>query len=105
MQNTPNANLVGNNVVDDSTYYVMGRDLIADGTKLDGVDANASADGVGVVVNSGSTVAGLPGAPTVGMMRRVTDATTPAIGSTVAGGGAAAALVWYNGSNWTVIGI
>lgn len=53
---------------------------------------------------SGSTVAGL-GTPSVGMIARVTDADTPAIGSTVVGGAAAAALVWYNGSNWTVIGV
>jgi hypothetical protein len=51
------------------------------------------------------TVATLPGTPTVGMMARVTDANSPSIGSTVAGSGAAAALVWFNGSNWTVIGV
>ncbi len=51
------------------------------------------------------TVATLPGAPTVGMIARVTDATSPTVGSTVTGGGAAAALVWYNGTNWTVIGV
>jgi hypothetical protein len=27
------------------------------------------------------------------------------VGSTVAGGGAAAALVWYNGAAWKVIGV
>jgi hypothetical protein len=60
----------------------------------------------GVVRMAGAhTVATLPGTPTVGMLARVTDADTPAVGSTVTGGGAAAALVWYNGSNWTVIGI
>jgi hypothetical protein len=53
----------------------------------------------------GLTVATLPSSPTVGMIARVTDATAPAVGSTVAGGGAAAALVWWNGSNWTVIGV
>jgi len=52
----------------------------------------------------GVTVAGLP-TPSTGMMARVTDATTPIVGSTVVGGGAAAALVWYNGANWTVIGV
>lgn len=51
------------------------------------------------------TVATLPGTPTVGMIARVTDAAAPAVGSTVAGSGAAAALVWYNGTNWTVIGV
>jgi hypothetical protein len=52
----------------------------------------------------GVTVAGLP-TPSTGMMARVTDATMPIVGSTVVGGGAAAALVWYNGANWTVIGV
>lgn len=50
------------------------------------------------------TVATLP-TPSTGMMARVTDATAPVIGATVAGSGAAQALVWYNGANWTVIGV
>lgn len=50
------------------------------------------------------TVATLPTA-SVGMIARVTDANSPSVGSTVSGGGAAAALVWYNGSNWTAIGV
>jgi hypothetical protein len=51
------------------------------------------------------TVATLPGTPAVGMVARVTDATAPAVGTTVAGGGAAAALCWYNGASWSVIGV
>jgi hypothetical protein len=51
------------------------------------------------------TVATLPGTPAVGMIARVTNATAPVVGTTVAGGGAAAALVWYNGANWSVIGV
>ena len=58
-----------------------------------------------VRVVTGLTVATLPGTPLVGMVARVTDATAPVVGSTVTGGGAAAALVWYNGANWTVIGV
>jgi hypothetical protein len=27
------------------------------------------------------------------------------VGSTVTGGGAANALCWYNGTNWTVLGV
>jgi hypothetical protein len=54
--------------------------------------------------DNGYTVATLP-TPTVGMIARVTDANSPSVGSTVSGSGAAAALVWYNGSNWTVIGV
>ena len=51
------------------------------------------------------TVATLPGTPAVGMIARVTDALAPAVGVTVTGGGAAAALVWYNGANWSVLGV
>jgi hypothetical protein len=50
------------------------------------------------------TVATLP-TPATGMIARVTDATAPAVGTTVVGGGAAYALVNYNGANWTVIGV
>lgn len=63
-------------------------------------------DTIGSVrVATALTVATLPGTPTVGMIARVTDASAPTIGSTVAGGGAAAALCWYNGTDWTVLGI
>lgn len=82
------------------------------GTGADNVPLNLTAAGTGTIkVNSvaevavSSTVANLPAAPAVGMLTRVTDATAPAVGSTVAGGGAAAALVWWNGTNWTVIGV
>jgi hypothetical protein len=82
------------------------------GTGADDIPLNLTAAGTGTVkVNSvaevavSSTVANLPATPVVGMLTRVTDATAPAVGSTVTGGGAAAALVWWNGSNWTVIGV
>jgi collagen type VII alpha len=57
-----------------------------------------------VTPGRGVTVAGLP-TPSTGMIARVTDALLPMIGSTVAGGGAAYALVNYNGASWTVIGV
>jgi len=57
-----------------------------------------------IVISNGVLVTDLPSGP-IGMIARVTDATTPAVGSTVTGGGAAAALCWYNGTNWTVIGV
>jgi hypothetical protein len=41
---------------------------------------------------------------TVGLVTSVTDANAPTIGSTVAGSGAAKAMVWCNGANWTVTG-
>jgi hypothetical protein len=63
-------------------------------------------DTVGSVqITTALTVATLPATPLVGMMARVTDATSPVVGMTVTGGGAAAALCWYNGTNWTVIGV
>jgi hypothetical protein len=56
-------------------------------------------------LQQGTTTALLPSPPAVGMIRRVTDATTPAVGSALTGGGAAQALVWYNGTAWRVIGV
>jgi len=53
---------------------------------------------------TGFTVGTLPTGET-GDIARVTDASAPSVGSTVSGGGAANALCWYNGTNWTVIGI
>ena len=44
-------------------------------------------------------------ASSLGVVGYVTDATTPAVGSTVVGGGAAVAMVWSNGANWTVTGV
>jgi hypothetical protein len=60
--------------------------------------------GTSITPGRGVAVASLP-TPTTGMIARVTDATAPTIGTTVVGGGAAYALVNYNGANWTVIGV
>jgi hypothetical protein len=49
-------------------------------------------------------VSSLPSPAIVGQIARVTDANAPVIGSTVTGSGVTAALCWYNGSNWTVLG-
>jgi hypothetical protein len=54
-------------------------------------------------INAASTVANLPSAPTLGMIRVVTDATSPDGDEVLAGGGAAKAIVWYNGTNWIVM--
>jgi hypothetical protein len=35
----------------------------------------------------------------------VEDSSSPTVGSTVSGGGSDNALVWYNGTNWIVIGV
>ena len=50
------------------------------------------------------TVGTLP-AGALGMMARVTDSLAPTLGSTVVAGGAANALVWYNGTSWKVFGM
>lgn len=55
-------------------------------------------------LNGSSTVANLPASPTRGMVRVVTDANGPVVGTVVAGGGSASAMVWYNGTAWRVIG-
>jgi hypothetical protein len=60
--------------------------------------------GTSITPGAGVAVASLP-TPTTGMVARVTNALAPTVGATVAGGGAAQALVWYNGANWTVIGV
>jgi hypothetical protein len=75
-------------------------DLQVNGSSRFSVDATGSAR-----VVTGLTVATLPSSPAVGMIARVTNALAPAMGVTVVGGGAAAALVWYNGANWSVIGV
>ena len=51
------------------------------------------------------TVAALPSPPVAGTVVYVTNATAPTLGAIVAGGGAATALVWYNGAAWRVIGV
>ncbi len=40
-----------------------------------------------------------------GAVAYVTDALAPTLGATVVTGGAAKAMVWYNGANWTVTGV
>jgi hypothetical protein len=79
-----------------STTFLQAR--LAD----DSGDAGFSA--ANVQAATAYTVATLP-TPATGMIARVTDATAPVIGATVTGGGAAYALVNYNGANWTVIGV
>jgi len=52
----------------------------------------------------GVTAANLPASPQLGQEAVVTDATAPAWGAAVVGGGALFALVTWNGTAWTVIG-
>jgi hypothetical protein len=57
------------------------------------------------VIHAGVTVANLNAAPTTGEVQSVTDALAPVAGAAVAAGGAAKALVWWNGAAWNVIGV
>jgi hypothetical protein len=60
-----------------------------------------------LAIQDGTTVALLPTSPTarVGNITRVTDgAAALTWGATVTGGGTAQYLVWYNGTDWTVLG-
>jgi hypothetical protein len=51
------------------------------------------------------TVATLPSSPSIGSMANVTDGTSGlAWGATVTGGHSTPYLVWWNGTNWTVVG-
>lgn len=50
------------------------------------------------------TFAGLPGAPTAGMIRAVSDSNTVVWGAVIAGGGGNQVLAYYNGTAWTVAG-
>ena len=48
-------------------------------------------------------VGALNATPTVGEIQTVNDALAPVAGAAVAAGGAANALVWWNGAQWTVV--
>jgi hypothetical protein len=50
------------------------------------------------------TFATLPSSPAAGMMSYITDSNTSTHGATAAAGGANKVMVWYNGTNWTVMG-
>ena len=56
-------------------------------------------------IAAGVTVANLNAAPTTGEIQSVTDSLAPVAGAAVAAGGAAKALVWYNGAQWTVVAV
>ena len=50
------------------------------------------------------TFATLPSSPIAGMQRYITDCNTVVWGANAAGGGTNKVMVWYNGTNWTVMG-
>ena len=71
---------------------------------IDG-DGNTNIEN-GLLVNAATFVTGtLPASPALGMQAVVTDATAPAVGLPYTGGSNVNALIWYNGTAWTVIGI
>jgi hypothetical protein len=52
-----------------------------------------------------TTYANRPPSPTTGNQACFTDSNTTIWGATIAGGGASNVMAWYNGTNWTVVGI
>jgi hypothetical protein len=50
------------------------------------------------------TFATLPSSPVAGMQRYITDCNTVVWGANAAGSGTNKVMVWYNGTNWTVMG-
>ena len=56
-------------------------------------------------IAAGVAVGSLNASPTTGEIQSVTDALTPVAGAAVAAGGAAKALVWWNGAQWTVVAV
>jgi hypothetical protein len=50
------------------------------------------------------TFATLPRSPVAGMQAYITDCNTATWGAIAAGGGSSKVMIWYNGSNWTVMG-
>lgn len=72
---------------------------------LESTDVQAALEEL--ALNTGVTIANLPGTPSTGMTARITDGDAAlAWGATAvnSGSGATPYLVWYNGSNWTVVG-
>jgi hypothetical protein len=55
-------------------------------------------------LNAAVTFANLPAAPTLGMVRVVSDGTETTVGAVANGGGSAKVMVWYNGTAWRIIG-
>jgi len=91
-----------NTAANDVTLAANGKDLLLSAGSGKTVKITHVAE-----VASSSTIAGLPASPVVGMVTRVTDGDSGlTFGNTVVNSGAGATpyLVWYNGTNWTVIG-
>jgi hypothetical protein len=84
---------------------ITGSSFLGGGTEIFRVDTSSKASANSFEVAEAYTVATLP-AGTVGQIARVTDGDTGlAWGDTVVSGSPATPyLVWYNGTNWTVMG-
>ena len=86
------------------TTYYTGFGAGISGVSAGVLEANSgTAGGACSIQYNTFTVATLPGT-TKGRVASVSDALVPVIGNAVLGGGAAFALVVYNGAQWTVIG-
>jgi hypothetical protein len=59
---------------------------------------------VGHTKLTAKTFATLPSNPVAGMQAYITDCDTTTWGANAAGAGSNKVMVWYNGTNWTVIG-
>ena len=107
---TTSANVTAGNLTTSGRLSVTGNSNVGLNSNVGGI---LSVTGNIVCVSSvqaskllcGSTDTGNLGTPVLGAIQVVTNATSPTIGNVIAGGGTAKALVWYNGSNWTVIGV
>jgi hypothetical protein len=88
--------------------FVMttGGTSIGSGTEILRIDTSSNVQANSFEASNGYTVAGLP-AGTVGQIARITDGDAAlAHGATAVNSGAGATpyLVWYNGTNWTILG-
>jgi len=72
---------------------------------LAGTLTTGNGGGTGVIQLSAGTFASLPASPSQGAIAAITNSNTGTWGATVTGGGSTKALVWFNGTVWTVIGV
>lgn len=95
----------GSNTQGDSSIGDDGSGVTVGTPTGGGQGAGTVAAQSGLAITDAVAIGSLPGSPSLGMMRTVNDALAPAVGVAVAAMGAANALVWWNGTQWTVIGI
>lgn len=69
------------------------------------LDVRGNVRTTGVFRAEAQAFASLPGSPVAGMIATINNSTVNAFGAVIAGGGGNTVLGWYNGTNWTVIGV